>query len=47
MNEIVHKSGPAPRAFFVVSIVGAFLIDFINGLLINGALILMAPGAAR
>jgi ESS family glutamate:Na+ symporter len=41
MNEIVHKSGPAPRAFFVVSIVGAFLIDFINGLLINGALNLL------
>jgi ESS family glutamate:Na+ symporter len=47
MNEIVHKSGPAPRAFFVVSIVGAFLIDFINGLLINGAINLMAPAVAR
>jgi ESS family glutamate:Na+ symporter len=41
MIEIVQKAGPAPRAFFVVSIMGAFLIDFINGLLINGALILM------
>lgn len=38
MNEIVRKSGPAPQAFFVVSIVGAFLIDFINALLITQAL---------
>jgi len=38
MNEIVRKFGPAPQAFFAVSIVGAFLIDFINALLINGAL---------
>jgi len=35
MGEIVRKSGPAPQAFFVVSIVGAFLIDFINALLIT------------
>jgi glutamate:Na+ symporter, ESS family len=38
MNEIVRKSGPAPQAFFAVSIVGAFLIDFINALLITQAL---------
>jgi ESS family glutamate:Na+ symporter len=38
MGEVVRKFGPAPQAFFVVSIVGAFLIDFINALLINGAL---------
>jgi ESS family glutamate:Na+ symporter len=44
MNEIVRKSGPAPRAFFVVSIVGAFLIDFINGLLINASINLLTPG---
>ena len=43
MNEIVQKSGPAPRAFFVVSIVGAFLIDFINGLLINAAINVLKP----
>lgn len=41
MNEIVRKFGPAPQAFFAVSIVGAFLIDFINALLINGALNLL------
>jgi ESS family glutamate:Na+ symporter len=43
MNEIVRKSGPAPRAFFVVSIVGAFLIDFINAILINLSINLLKP----
>ena len=38
MNEIVKKHGPAPQAFFAVGIVGAFLIDFINALLITQAL---------
>jgi len=37
MNEITRKSGPAPQAFFAVSIVGAFLIDFINALMITQA----------
>lgn len=35
MNELVRKYGPAPHAFFVVTIVGAFLIDFINAVLIT------------
>ena len=43
MNEIVRKSGPAPRAFFVVSIVGAFLIDFINAILINTSINVLRP----
>ena len=38
MNEIVKKKGPAPHAFFAVGIVGAFLIDFINALLITQAI---------
>lgn len=38
MNEITRKTGPAPQAFFAVGIVGAFLIDFINALLIMQAL---------
>lgn len=38
MNEITRKSGPAPQAFFAVGIVGAFLIDFINAILITQAL---------
>lgn len=35
MNEVVRKHGPAPQAFFAVGIVGAFLIDFVNALLIT------------
>lgn len=38
MREITRKFGPAPQAFFAVSIVGAFLIDFINALLVTQAL---------
>lgn len=41
MNEIVKKTGPAPHAFFAVGIVGAFLIDFINALLITQAIQLL------
>ena len=41
MNEIVKKGGPAPQAFFAVGIVGAFLIDFINALLITQAIDLL------
>jgi ESS family glutamate:Na+ symporter len=36
MEELVEKFGPAPQAFLVVPIVGAFLIDFINALIITG-----------
>ena len=35
MNSLVEKYGPAPRAFFIVPIVGAFLIDFANALVIT------------
>jgi ESS family glutamate:Na+ symporter len=35
MEELVEKYGPAPRAFLVVPLVGAFLIDFVNSLLIT------------
>jgi ESS family glutamate:Na+ symporter len=35
MNVLVRKFGPAPRAYLVVPIVGAFLIDFTNALLIT------------
>jgi ESS family glutamate:Na+ symporter len=36
MEELVEKFGPAPQAFLVVPIVGAFLIDFVNALIITG-----------
>ncbi len=35
MEELVEKYGPAPEAFLVVPIVGAFLIDFSNSLIIT------------
>jgi ESS family glutamate:Na+ symporter len=35
MEELVAKYGPAPRAFLVVPVVGAFLIDFTNSLIIT------------
>jgi len=35
MEELVEKYGPAPEAFLVVPVVGAFLIDFANSLIIT------------
>ncbi|MBZ5723656.1 MAG: sodium/glutamate symporter [Acidobacteriia bacterium] len=35
MEELVEKYGPAPRSFLVVPVVGAFLIDFTNSLIIT------------
>lgn len=37
MEELVDRYGPAPRAFLVVPVVGAFLIDFTNSLIITAA----------
>jgi len=34
-DELVDRYGPAPRAFLVVPMVGAFFIDFINAVLIT------------
>lgn len=35
MDVLVQKFGPAPRAYIVVPLVGAFLIDFTNALVIT------------
>lgn len=35
MDVLVQKYGPAPRAFIVVPLVGAFLIDFTNALIVT------------
>jgi ESS family glutamate:Na+ symporter len=35
MGALVDKYGPAPRAFMVVPLVGAFFIDFTNALIIT------------
>lgn len=41
MRELERKYGPAPQAFIVVPVIGAFLIDFTNALIITAALNLM------
>ena len=38
MDEVTRRFGPAPRAFLVVPMVGAFLIDFTNALVITGVM---------
>ena len=38
MDSVVKRYGPAPVAYLVVPIVGAFFIDFTNALLIQGCL---------
>jgi len=38
MGALVERYGPAPKAYLVVPLVGAFGIDFVNGLLITAAI---------
>lgn len=38
MRTLTERYGPAPRAFLVAPIVGAFFIDFTNALLITACL---------
>ena len=38
MGALVERYGPAPRAYLVVPMVGAFFIDFTNALLITACL---------
>ncbi len=38
MDSLVRRYCPSPRAFLAVPIVGAFLLDFVNALLIQGSL---------
>ena len=38
MRTIVERNGPAPRAFLVAPMVGAFFIDFTNALIITAFL---------
>jgi ESS family glutamate:Na+ symporter len=35
MQTLTNRYGPAPRAFLVVPLVGAFFIDFVNAILIT------------
>ncbi|MDR1916740.1 MAG: sodium/glutamate symporter [Synergistaceae bacterium] len=41
MQAITERHGPAPRAYFLVSIVGAFFIDIVNALVIQGFVSIM------
>ncbi|HWR51649.1 MAG TPA: sodium/glutamate symporter, partial [Bryobacteraceae bacterium] len=41
MHELERQHGPAPQAFIVVPVIGAFLIDFTNALVITAAMNLM------
>lgn len=38
MRTLVERHGPAPRAFLVAPMVGAFFIDFTNALIITACL---------
>jgi ESS family glutamate:Na+ symporter len=38
MRALVERYGPAPRAFLIVPMVGAFFIDFINSMMITSCL---------
>ena len=38
MDALARRYGPAPRAFLIVPMVGAFFIDFANGLLVQACL---------
>ncbi|HEY6507175.1 MAG TPA: sodium/glutamate symporter, partial [Vicinamibacterales bacterium] len=38
MGALVERYGPAPKAYLVVPLVGAFGIDFVNALLITAAI---------
>ena len=36
MDTMTVANGPSPKAFFVVPMVGALFIDFVNAILITG-----------
>jgi ESS family glutamate:Na+ symporter len=43
MEAIAERYGPAPRAFLVLPMVGAFFIDFTNAIIITTYINLVAP----
>jgi ESS family glutamate:Na+ symporter len=38
MRAVTDRYGPAPRAYLVAPLVGAFFIDFMNAMIITGFL---------
>ncbi len=45
MSELTQKHGPAPRSWFIVPLVGAFLIDFANSVLVTALMNFFAKGS--
>lgn len=45
MSELTRRHGPAPRAWFIVPLVGAFLIDFANSVLVTALMNFFAGSA--
>lgn len=45
MEALTHRYGPSPQAFLVVPLMGAFFIDFLNALVIQGYLALPLFGS--
>lgn len=43
MESLVERYGPAPRAFLIVPVIGAFFIDFANSLIITASVNLISP----
>jgi ESS family glutamate:Na+ symporter len=41
MRALVERYGVAPRAFLVAPLVGAFFIDFVNGLIVTAGINLL------
>ena len=43
MKQMTRAYGPAPRAFLIVTVVGAFLIDLTNSVVITGFINYLKP----
>ncbi len=43
MGALTERFGPAPRAFLVLPMVGAFFIDFSNAIIITAFLNVLGP----
>lgn len=46
MSELTKRHGPAPRAWFIVPLVGAFLIDFANSVVVTALMNFFAEAPA-
>ncbi|MGV3621113.1 MAG: sodium/glutamate symporter, partial [Archangium sp.] len=46
MSELTKRHGPAPRAWFIVPLVGAFLIDFANSVVVTALMNFFGKGPA-